>query len=498
MSYPLASSLPADLRCFGRYSLLYRIGIGGMAQVYLARLTGTDGFQKLVVIKLIHQYFTERPEFVAMFIAEARLASRISHANVAQVLELGKVADTHFIAMEHVQGESVEELARRVPDLSLTYVARIVANAAAGLHAAHELRDQAGNPLEVVHRDVSPANILISYDGEVKVIDFGVARARDNLQTTDDGAVHGKFAHMAPEQAQGRDVDRRADVFALGIVLYEMTTRKPLFRAETEGETMANLLDAQVVPPTRQLVGYPPALEKVVLRALERDPAHRFQTAHDMQEALERFIVASGDLVLPAQVGQMMRRVFEDRIAEKKAMLGRCEQELDVPAEGESAPMSVGRPLRLLALLGALAVLAGVAVIVVLLTGPPPTVQVHQPGVPDAREISTATGPTAALDARAVPATITISIRVAPRRATLTLGGKRVSNPFETTRPAGTGEVEAVASAAGHVTERFKVSLARGSERVIELRRTRRPRPPRPPRPKKKGGKHGGVLDNPY
>ena len=500
MSEPLPTTLPESLRRFGRYTLLYRIGSGGMAEVYLARFTGTDGFQKLVVIKLIHREFTASPEFVSMFIDEARLASRISHANVAQVLELGRVGETHFIAMEYVNGESLEDLAKRVPDLSLPYVARILANAAAGLHAAHELRDGAGMLLDVVHRHVSPANIPISYDGEVKVIDFGVARARDNADVAAAGEVKGKYAYMAPEQAHDRPVDRRADVFSLGVVLHELTTHRPLFRGQSEGATLANLIESDIPRPSDLVPGYPPTLERVVLRALEREPGRRFQSAHELQEALERFIVESGNLVLPAQVGQMMRGVFDESIAQKRALLGRAQKEAGPAAlSGEAEEVSVlgappGGPDRSKPLLVAIGVLAVVAVALVLvfsLGGNPPD---KKPAAPDMRPAPD-TARVAVPDA--APATITISIRVAPESARLTFDGKPVDNPFATTRPAVQGKVEVTATARGYVSETFKVSLGRDSEHVIMLKREHHTGP-RPKNKNKNNTKHGGVLVNPY
>ena len=233
--------IPPRQRPFGRYSLICRLASGGMANLYLAQLSGKEGFEKLVAIKRIHEHLSEEQDFIRMFIDEARLVSRISHPNVAQVIELDRFEESHFIAMEYVDGEGLHALLRRTkPKLPL--VARIIAHTAAGLHAAHELQDQKGNPMGVVHRDVSPQNILISYLGAVKVVDFGVARARGNLHETNIGTVKGKLAYMSPEQVQSGPVDRRSDVFALGIVLYEATTFRRLFKGESEVEKMRNVV----------------------------------------------------------------------------------------------------------------------------------------------------------------------------------------------------------------------------------------------------------------
>jgi serine/threonine-protein kinase len=280
-------------RRFERYQLLHRFASGGMADLYLARLSGEEGFERIMAVKVIHSHLTQQPEFVKMFIDEARLASRISHPNVALTLDLGRVGPTHFIAMEYVDGESITSVLRRTRP-PIPYSMRIISDAAAGLHAAHELRGLDGNPLGVVHRDVSPANILIAYDGTVKVVDFGVARARGSLHTTS-GGFKGKFGYMSPEQfAAPQDVDRRTDIFALGVVLYEMTTWARLFKAETEAATVERVLHGEIPPPTRRVPGYPPALERIVTRALSRTPGGRQATAQELHEELEQAIAAIG------------------------------------------------------------------------------------------------------------------------------------------------------------------------------------------------------------
>jgi serine/threonine-protein kinase len=312
--------LPEEARSFGRYTLLCRLGSGGMANLYLARLAGPEGFEKLVAIKRIHEHLGAETEFIKMFLDEARLAARITHPSVAQVLELGFLEGSHFIAMEYVEGESLAALMKRVKP-SLPTCARIIAAAASGLHAAHELRDHEGHLLNVVHRDVSPTNILISYEGSVKVVDFGVARARSNLHTTDAGTRKGRLTYMAPEQATLEAVDRRADIFALGVMLWEITARKRLFKANSEQETLARVISAAVTPPSQVAPGYPPELEPIVMRALERDPALRYQTAEELQAALEHYIVGTGSPVLPSTLARLMHETFAERIDRKRALL---------------------------------------------------------------------------------------------------------------------------------------------------------------------------------
>jgi serine/threonine-protein kinase len=320
--------LPRHRRRFGRYTLICRLASGGMANLYLARLGGRGGFIKDVAIKRIHEHLSENAEFIQMFVDEARIAARITHPNVVQVLELDYVDEAAFIAMEYVNGESLLELIKRAkPRPALA--ARIVAQAAAGLHAAHGLRDHSGEPLGVVHRDVSPQNILVGYEGAVKVVDFGVAKARDNIHTTTVGTVKGKLAYMSPEQVQSKPLDRRADLFALGIVLYETTTHRRLFKADTAQGTMVRVVKGEITPPSLIREDYPAELEAIVMKALERDPERRYQTAEEMQEALETYLSASEHLVLASAVGKLMRKVFPDRIAEKKAVQDQFQLELE-------------------------------------------------------------------------------------------------------------------------------------------------------------------------
>ena len=226
--------------------------------------------------------------------------------------------------MEYVDGESLAALLRHTKP-PLPVCARIVATAAGGLHAAHELRDRNGMLQNVVHRDVSPQNVLLSYEGAVKVVDFGVARARGNIHTTSVGTLKGKFAYMAPEQATLAEVDRRADIFALGILLYETTTRTRLFKAESEQATIMRVTTGAITPPSQVVSNYPAALEQIVMKALQRDPDKRYQTAEQLQAALESFIIRTRSLVLPSVLGKLMRETFAERIRRKREVLRQFE-----------------------------------------------------------------------------------------------------------------------------------------------------------------------------
>jgi serine/threonine protein kinase len=430
-----------------------------------------------------------------MFVDEARLVSRISHPNVVQVIDLGKVGRSYYIAMEYVEGESAAALLRRTqPPRRLS--ARIIANAASGLHAAHELRDQGGKLYNVVHRDVSPHNVLIGYNGTAKVVDFGVARAKGSLHTTKDGALKGKYGYMAPEQVSpSMTVDRRADIFALGIVLYEMTTRRRLFRADSDTETLGRVLECNVVPPSEIDKSYPADLERIVLRALQREPKDRYKTAQHLQEDLERYIAASGDPVLSHHVAGMMRKVFADRIKKKKRIIENFNEDSEgsVPDVDlltslsdrleEMEAISKRRQRRLI--LGMVAVLAlalGVVALVLLLSGDPrKTVDKAEEEVPRGgagaaavanRSVSTTAaekGGTANADARQV----SILVKISPDNATLQVDGKAVTNPYTYDGPPREGTVTATASAAGYLQRSFKIDLKRGGKWILELRQSR-------------------------
>jgi serine/threonine-protein kinase len=336
--------VPAEERGFGRYQLLYRFASGGMASIYLGRFPGPDGFEKLVAIKRIHEHLTTLPQFVAMFKDEARLAARIAHPNVVQVLELGLCNGTHFIAMEYVEGESLTALLRR-KRIPYPVAARIIADALAGLHAAHELKNAKGELLHLVHRDLSPSNILVSYEGAVKVVDFGVARARGNLSITDAGTVKGKFAYMSPEQVKNLPLDRRSDLFSMGTLLYESSVHRRLFHADNEAATVAKILECDVPPPRSVREDYPQKLEAIVKRALSKLPGERYPNAKEMQLALEEYIFSSGAPVLPSTVGDLMREVFADQIvAKKQLLLGEANPQVlaSVAAEASGVSLRLG------------------------------------------------------------------------------------------------------------------------------------------------------------
>lgn len=281
----------------GRYQILARLATGGMAEVYLARHGELSGFKTLVVLKKVLPHLAENPSFIAMFLDEARIASLLDHPNIVRISEVGRVGDEYFLAMELVQGKPLWTLLQHSETVKETLdhklAALVASQAAAGLQHAHELKDQTGTSLGLVHRDISPQNILISFEGSVKLIDFGVARAMGRLNETASGKMKGKVAYMAPEQTRGEDVDARADLFSLGVVLWEMVTGRRLFRRDGEFATMRAVLEDSIDPPSR-IAPVPSDLDYIVMRALSRDRARRYQSAEEMRIDLDQFVFKSG------------------------------------------------------------------------------------------------------------------------------------------------------------------------------------------------------------
>jgi serine/threonine protein kinase len=281
----------------GRYQLLSRLAVGGMAEVYLARQGELSGFKTLVVVKKVLPHLAVKPDFIAMFLDEARIASMLDHPNIVRITEVGRAGDEYYLAMELVQGKALAAMLQhgekaKTP-IPHTLAALIVSNAAAGLHHAHQLTDASGNLLGLVHRDVSPQNIMVSFEGSVKVIDFGIARALGRLGDTNSGSLKGKLGYMAPEQARGESVDARADIFSLGVVLWECVAGRRLFLRENELATLRAVV-YEPLPKISQYTQVDPVLETIVEHALERDVEERFQTAEEMRVALERWIFAEG------------------------------------------------------------------------------------------------------------------------------------------------------------------------------------------------------------
>lgn len=277
---------------FGKFLLKRRIGTGGMAHVYLASLEGPDGFAKKLVLKRVHPHLSEMPEFSRMFATEAKVAALLHHPNITQVYEYGTIEESAYLAMEYVEGPSLDRLMRNAGKsgaaIGPEQAARIGIPVCEALHYAHELAGPDGQWLGLVHRDVSPSNVILGLDGSVKLLDFGIAKITQGPSVTRTGTFKGKLAYMAPEQLRGV-VDRRADVFALGVVLYELSVGRRLFKRATEPETVTAVMQADIPRPSDFIPDFPTDFEAILERALETDPRRRFQTAEALGMALEEW-----------------------------------------------------------------------------------------------------------------------------------------------------------------------------------------------------------------
>ncbi|WP_394827040.1 protein kinase domain-containing protein [Pendulispora albinea] len=320
-----ASDPRAGTYFLGRYRVVDEIGIGGMASVHLARMDGLGGFQKWVAIKKIHAHLLEDESFVQMFLDEARIVARISHSNVATVFELGKHEDCYWIAMEYLHGEPLRELMRRTEELGTPMppeiACRVIADAAEGLHAAHELVGKNGEKLQLVHRDVTPHNLFVTYDGTTKVVDFGIAKFASRISNTRAGTLKGKLAYMSPEQVHGEPIDRRTDLFALGVVLWELTTGQRLFRMDNDLDTLAKVQECNVPRPSTLVRGYPIDLEKIVMKVLARNRNERFKTARELSRALQSLLMRRGLFIASDEVASYVQSIFAERIQKREAHL---------------------------------------------------------------------------------------------------------------------------------------------------------------------------------
>ena len=343
---------PADpgVSILGRYTLHGALARGGMATVHVGRLNGPAGFARTVAIKRLHPQFATDPEFVSMFVDEARLAARVHSPHVVQTVDVVATGGELFLVMDYVAGESLARLIRSAKESSarapVAVAVSVMCGVLRGLHAAHEARSERGEPLGIVHRDVSPQNILVGADGLARVLDFGVAKATGRLQTTRDGQLKGKLSYMAPEQLRSESVTRQADVYAASVVLWEMLTGERLFASDSEGGLVTAVLLGKVLAPSRAVAKKERevdeetmhALERVdpvVLRGLERDPARRFEDARAMAAALEACVAPASAV----QVAEWVERVAGPELVERAARVAAIESAgaMPLPAEAVSA-----------------------------------------------------------------------------------------------------------------------------------------------------------------
>lgn len=305
---------------FGDYFLLEKLNTGGMAEVFKAKTFGAEGFERIVAVKKILPSIAEDKEFISMFINEAKLAVQLNHANIAQINDLGNINGDYYIAMEYVPGHDLrvifDRCVRMNKKLDIGCVCYIMSKVCEGLDYAHNKKNANGEPMNIIHRDISPQNIMIGYDGEVKLIDFGIAKATNQSNATQVGILKGKFSYMSPEQVSGKaNIDRRSDIFAIGIVLFEMLTLKRLFLGASDFETLEKIRKVEVSPPTLYNSAIPEELEDIVMKALEKDVSQRFQTAQELQEALQRFMFRQNMYYTAKELSEFCQEMFAQEIA---------------------------------------------------------------------------------------------------------------------------------------------------------------------------------------
>jgi eukaryotic-like serine/threonine-protein kinase len=309
---------PLEATRLGSYEIVRKLARGGMAELFLARTLGPEGFAKLVVLKKILPSYAENPKFVRLFLDEAKLVAQMEHPHIAQVYDMGKAGNDYFFAMEYVHGQDARAVWRRAARLQkpipIALAVHITRNIAAALHYAHERTRDDGALLDIVHRDVSPQNILLSYDGAVKLVDFGVAKAASSTVKTRTGALKGKISYMSPEQAKGASIDRRSDVFSLGIVLWELLTGRRLYKADNDLATLQMIINSKPHPPSHVRPDCPAQLDAIVLRALEADVSQRYQSAEQMQNELAAVAREYRYDESTSALRRFMEELFEDEL----------------------------------------------------------------------------------------------------------------------------------------------------------------------------------------
>ena len=331
-----------------RYRITERVASGGMAEVFRGVAESLHGFKKNIAIKRILPALTQNKKFVAMFLDEARLSLSLQHANIVQVFDIGHSEDTYFIVMEYVDGVDLKALiewrrriGKRLPIAASLYIVNEICK---GLAYAHEMMNpETGRPLGIVHRDISPPNVLISKQGEVKVVDFGLAKATSQLETTEPGVVKGKMSYLSPEAARGDEVDNRADIFSVGILLYEMLTGKRLFYGESDYQTVELVRNAKVPPIKAQNPEVEQELEVAVRKALAKRKEDRYQTATDLQDALAHYSYSRGLKVISRDIADLIRQCLEDKNAQSSGGKRRAGEHPGHPASGRDQQVHLGR-----------------------------------------------------------------------------------------------------------------------------------------------------------
>jgi serine/threonine protein kinase len=323
---------------FGKYTLIRKLAVGGMAELFLALQRSVAGFEKLIVVKRVLPHLMKDQSFVTMLLDEARIAATLNHPNVAHIYDVGEANGQFYIAMEHIHGEDLRSLVREmkknnVTQFPLEHALAIVLGCCSGLAYAHTKADLDGQPMGIVHRDVSPQNILVTFTGDVKLVDFGIAKAgRSTMEDTGSGQLKGKVPYMSPEQARGELLDNRSDIFSLGIILFELCTGRRLFRGKNEMETLRRIVEDEYPKPRELNPHLSPRLEEIILRSLEKNVDRRYQSARDMQADLEDFIRAEQLKVSALSLGTWMAELFKEKLDTQKRLLAEGRQLAEVLA----------------------------------------------------------------------------------------------------------------------------------------------------------------------
>jgi len=509
----------------GKYEVLQRLAAGGMAEIFLARMVGVLGFDKLVVIKRILPHLASRNDFIGMFLDEARIATTLSHGNIVQTHEVGVCGKSYFMVMEYLAGEDARSIVRRISRraearLPIAHALEIAVGVAAGLQYAHTKRDRDGKPLDIVHRDVTPQNVIVTYDGAVKLLDFGIAKASNRINETRSGSFKGKVPYMSPEQCRGEPLDRRSDIFSLGILLHELTLCRRLFRGETDFQILKQIAEGPIVRPRQLDAGYDERLEAIVMKALERDPARRFQTARELQRALEQLAhdmrlrlsqLALADYMqglFGAKIGAWQAASADGDVAklERHFATVLAEREADEVSDEHDAPVKVPLPpslsdlelsslpddvlqpvkrggrARLAIALVAIVGLAAAAwrwhttLLAPTVVTPPPIVAAATPQKPAPAAAARALDPPPAIEVSApAPSTAVMEVTTTPPGAMLVLDGTTLPDrsPARLTVAAGVQHTLFVHSAAHPgVAQRFMLAAGEDATMEIDLRRT--------------------------
>jgi serine/threonine protein kinase len=516
----------------GKYQVFGHLGRGGMADVQLAASRGPRGFNKLVVVKRLRPLLADDPSAVNMFLDEARLAARLNHPNLIHTYEFGEEHGGYFIVMEYLEGQPLDELLHAlklsVKRVSPNVWAKIIVEALAGLHHAHELCDYDGTPLNVVHRDVSPQNIVLTYDGGVKVVDFGIAKALLNITQTESQIIKGKIAYMAPEQAspqKGVPIDRRADVFSMGIVLWECLAQRRLITGDSTS-AMSKLAEMKFDPPSRYGQDVPRELDEITLRALERDPARRFQTAQEMRDVIEKYLRTQGAFVTAEDIGSLVSGLFSEQHEDQKRqirehMLGvgatpppssrrpnvirPQPQTQDAPPLEPGAPVghesphgfSLTEPSRSLRSSRAKEPRheESRAAWFVVLAGTMVTAAAVLAAVAAVRS-GGAHGPAAASSPQAAPAHVHLMLRAEPADAELLLDGVKVQNPYTVALPVDAADHRVQATLPGYAAQARTVRFD-GGDVMLDLMLERAPdgaAAPSASAPPRQGGRPGPAA----